>query len=476
LKLYTVYDRRAVYSIQWPAILAGQRGTLIMHVVVVGGGWAGCAAAMQAAKQGADVTLLERTDMLLGTGLVGGIFRNNGRYTAAEEAIALGGGEMFEAMDANAVHSNMEFPGHKHASLYNATLMEPAIRKLLLDAGVEIHFVVRIVDVEMEGRRIRAVVAGKGKEAVRYTGDAFVDTTGTAGVPNTCNKHGNGCGMCILRCHTFGNRVSVAGRAGIKEMIGHKANRYGAMSGACKLVKESLAPEIVEVLNRDGVVVVPIPDSLTDNSKLDSKCCQQYALSEYAKNIVLLDTGFAKLMTTYFPIEQLRQVAGFENARYEDPISGGVGNSIRYFGMTPRDNALRADGIDNLFVAGEKAGLLVGHTEAIVTGILAGYNAAQHAAEDDVLVLPDSLAIGDAIAHVRECMQTEEGLGLKYTFSGAYYFERMKQRGLYTTDIEAIRDRIAAAGLTNIFNARPNFVSAASTSHWRLSAAAAPAE
>ena len=53
-------------------------------IVVIGGGWAGCAAALTAAKAGADVTLLERTDMLLGTGLVGGIFRNNGRYTAAE--------------------------------------------------------------------------------------------------------------------------------------------------------------------------------------------------------------------------------------------------------------------------------------------------------------------------------------------------------------------------------------------------------
>src|SRR3974390_864726 len=118
-----------------------------MHVVVVGGGWAGCAAAMQAAKQGADVTLLERTDMLLGTGLVGGIFRNNGRYTAAEEAIALGGGDMFDAMDANALHRDIEFPGHKHASLYNATTMEPVVRKRLLDAGVAIEFMVRIIDV-----------------------------------------------------------------------------------------------------------------------------------------------------------------------------------------------------------------------------------------------------------------------------------------------------------------------------------------
>jgi len=36
--------------------------------------------------------------MLLGTGLVGGIFRNNGRFVAAEEAIAMGAGEVFGVM------------------------------------------------------------------------------------------------------------------------------------------------------------------------------------------------------------------------------------------------------------------------------------------------------------------------------------------------------------------------------------------
>ncbi|MDF1592308.1 MAG: FAD-dependent oxidoreductase, partial [Desulfobacterales bacterium] len=67
-----------------------------MKVIIVGGGWAGCAAALSAQKQGARVVLIERTDMLLGTGLVGGIMRNNGRYTAAEEMIAMGGGEIFQ--------------------------------------------------------------------------------------------------------------------------------------------------------------------------------------------------------------------------------------------------------------------------------------------------------------------------------------------------------------------------------------------
>ncbi|MBW1711879.1 MAG: hypothetical protein JRJ59_01855, partial [Deltaproteobacteria bacterium] len=65
-----------------------------MKVVVIGGGWSGCAASLAARNQGAEAVLLERTDMLLGTGLGGGVMRNNGRVTAAEDLIALGGSEI----------------------------------------------------------------------------------------------------------------------------------------------------------------------------------------------------------------------------------------------------------------------------------------------------------------------------------------------------------------------------------------------
>jgi hypothetical protein len=425
-----------------------------MKVIVIGGGWSGCAAAIAAARQGAEVTLLERTDMILGTGLVGGIFRNNGRFTAAEEMIAMGGGEMFHAMDACTTHSNIEFPGHKHASLYNIATIEPEVQRALAAAGVDVHYQTRIADVEMDGSRIVAVKTKKNEGNLRFEADAFVETTGTAGVPNICTKHGNGCGMCILRCHTFGNRVGIASRCGVTEMEGHKRDQVGAMSGSCKLLKESLSPDIVEELNRTGVVVVPIPrsgDAPAD--KLSMKACQQYALPAYQDNIVLLNTGHAKLMSPYFPQAALRKVPGFENARFEDPYSGGVGNSIRFVGMAPRDDALKVDGVDNLFCGGEKAGLLVGHTEAVVTGVLAGHNAARYVLGEAPLVLPDSLCIGDAISHVRERMQTEEGLGLKYTFSGSVYFERMKERGSYTTDVAKIGRRVEAEGLTGVFAA-----------------------
>lgn len=46
-------------------------------VVVIGGGWAGCAAAIAAKKAGADVLILEKTDLLLGLGNVGGIDRKS---------------------------------------------------------------------------------------------------------------------------------------------------------------------------------------------------------------------------------------------------------------------------------------------------------------------------------------------------------------------------------------------------------------
>jgi hypothetical protein len=268
---------------------------------------------------------------------------------------------------------------------------------------------------------------------------------------NNCAKYGNGCAMCVLRCPSFGGRVSLAALAGVQEIQGKKkSGAIGAMSGSCKLYKESLSAEIQDTLNSTGVAVIPIPKNLIEDH-LDVKACQQYALTEFKENIVLLDTGHAKLMSPFFNLQKLHMIPGFENARYEDPYSGGLGNSMRYFAMSPRDDSLKITGADNLFGAGEKAGLLVGHTEAIVTGTLAGYNAVKFLRGEPLLTLPRELVIGDAIAFVRESMATEEGMGQKFTFSGSVLFERMKERGSYTTDAAKIKENVERAGLSGVF-------------------------
>jgi hypothetical protein len=422
-----------------------------MRVVVTGGGWAGCAAAVAAAKAGARVTLLEKCDELLGTGLVGGIMRNNGRYTAAEEMIALGAGELFEACDRVSRHRDIEFPGgHRHASLYDVTRIEPAVRRMVEAAGVHVLLRARVTGVRMAAGRIQAVLLRSGRA---LPGEAFVDATGTAGPPGSCTRHGDGCVMCVLRCPTFGGRMSLAALAGLTERQSLRAGGVpGALSGSCELAKDSLAPDIRRTLDEQGWVAVPLPPDLRDLGKLGLKACQQYADVSYAENLVVLDTGHAKLMSSYLPLDVLHRVPGFEHAAFVDPYAAGVGNSIRYTALAPHDLALRAEGVPNLFCAGEKAGPLVGHTEAIVTGTLAGRNAAFHAAGLDAVTLPDTLAVGDAVATVTAAYAAADGLDRKYTFSGAVYFARMEALGLYTTDRAAIRERVRAAGVAGLFD------------------------
>ena len=421
-----------------------------IRIAVVGGGWGGCAAAIAAAKAGASVVLFERADMLLGTGLVGGIFRNNGRWTAAEEMIAMGGGDLFEVMDECAGHKDIEFPGHAHASLYNVYEIEPAVKNYLIDHGVDVETNASIMKLDKKDGKVLSITTRDGKT---YEADAYVDATGTSANPANCNKYGNGCAMCILRCHSFAPRVSICTLAGIEEWNGRKKDgSLGAMSGSCKLFKESLAPEIVAELNEKGVCVIPIPEEASMGDKLGLKACQQYALKAFADNIVLLDTGPAKLMTPYYPLDKLRRIPGFEKARYEDPIAGSKGNSMRYFQFANCNHELQAQGeVDNIFCAGEKGGAMVGHTEAIVTGTLAGQNAVRLALGLALLELPNELSVGDFVNHVVDEMKDDTKRGTKYTFSGSVYFVRMQELGLYDCDKASVEAKVDAAGMKGIF-------------------------
>ena len=419
-----------------------------MKVVIIGGGWAGCSAALQAVKSGAYVELYERTDLLLGVGNVGGIMRNNGRFTAAEELINLGSGEFIEIMDSIVLHKNMEFPGHKHAWLCDVGRAEPIVRRYLLNKGVKIFFKSRVIDVERQQNKIKSLILADKSTVV---GDVFIESTGSTGSMPNCIKYGNGCTMCTLRCPSFGARVSISEKAGIKDKVGERKNGLnGAMSGSCEISRESISRDVLKNLAKDGVAIIPIPKEDIHLEKLDNKVCQQYATLEFAENVILLDTGHIKLMTSYYPLDKLRKIKGLENSVYIDPIAGGNGNSIRYLAASPRDNKMKINGLENLFCAGEKSGFFVGHTEAMTTGTLAGYNAVQYLKGKDLLELPRDLATGDIIAYANDKI-AEDNLYERPTFSGAEYFERMKDIGLYTINKDEVRERVRRLNLTNIF-------------------------
>lgn len=411
-----------------------------MKIVIVGAGWAGISAAYQASKSNNDVILIERTDMLLGSGLVGGIMRNNARFTGLEEIKYMGAGTLIDIIDNCCIHKNIDFPGHKHASLYDITKIENEIKNLLLKQNINIKFQTRIDKVSVKNNKIINVMS-KDEE---FFGDIFIDATGTAGPINNCIKYGNGCASCIFRCASFGGRVSLTNLCGIKEDIGTKRNNtFGSMSGSCKIFKKSLSKEIRNKLEKDGFSIITLKENEIEDH-LDLKACQQYALPEYKNNLILLDTGEAKLMTPFYSLENLRKIDGFENVRYIDPYSGGIGNSMRFFSISPHTNDLRVQGIDNLFCCGEKANL-VGHTEAIITGILAGYNANKLSINRELLIFPTTTCAGLAIDYSNKNKFDE-----KYTLSGSVLFEYIKELNLYSTDEDIIKNRITENNLYNI--------------------------
>ena len=419
-----------------------------MKVIVIGGGWAGCSAAITAKKAGAQVVLYEKTDMLIGLGNVGGIMRNNGRYTAAEELINLGAGDLINITDKNTRHKSIEFPGHEHAWLYDVNKIEPDVRSHLKDLGIELTFMTRVVDIEKEDKVIKGIYLSDG---TYIKGDVFIEATGSTGPMGNCLRYGNGCSMCILRCPSFGPRVSISARAGVEDLQGEREDDvYGAFSGSCKLCKESLSEDLLKEIEEKGSVVLKVPPEDVNLDKLKLKVCQQYALKEFAENIILLDTGHIKLMTSFYPLDKLRKIKGLEKAKYIDPYAGGKTNSVRYLSVAPRRDSMKVKGIDNLFCAGEKSGLFVGHTEAMCTGALAGHNAVRYHLGMPLLILPKTLTIGDIISYANFKMATKEGRRKRYTFAGAEYFKRMKDSGLYSIDNEEIKNRVEKVNLLGI--------------------------
>ncbi len=417
-------------------------------IVIVGGGFSGCAAAIAAVRAGGDVLLIERTDLLLAAGIRAGRMNFNGKFVAAEEAKALGGGDVFEALESIILHRG-NIVDEFHGYIYNTAIAEPTVRRAVEKAGVKLKMCTRITGVQKEGDAIKSVTA---HDKSRYTGDVFVDSTGTFGGVAVCKKWGKGCVMCATyRCMTFGDRVSIATKAGAPELMRHRPDGTpGVMGAAITVHKCTLAPALREKLEREGAVSIPLPQQIIDYSKQRSIGGIRSRRQMEFLNLVDIGISAKCVGIGFLTLNDLRIVPGLEDAIIEDPLGGGLYNSINKVSMTPRDDSLLTRGFSNLFLAGEKAGPGTGIAEVLVTGAVAGHNAVRKALGMPPLILPRSTAIGDFIAFTGEMMDKPGGLDDGYAFAHGTYFERMKALGTYSPDAKVAHQRIKSAGLIGI--------------------------
>lgn len=185
-----------------------------VDVLVVGGGPAGIAAAVSAARQGCRVTLAEREFCLGGTatgGLVGPFMTCSdpqGKHQIIrgffEEIIhrlvAVGG-----AMDPMSItkcdgHSSWHDKGHNNVTPFNTEALKLVAEEMCEEAGVSLLYGMQAMDVQKsaDGKRLSGVVFLAKEGPVFVRAKAFVDGTGDgdvaalAGCPMMCGEEGTG--------------------------------------------------------------------------------------------------------------------------------------------------------------------------------------------------------------------------------------------------------------------------------------------
>ena len=418
-------------------------------VVVVGGGLAGCGAALAAAKAGAQVTLLERTDMLIGVAISAGETNGNGNFVANNELRFLGAGELPDAFLSIKLHDRIQFPdAGRNLFLFNTGRAEPLIKKIVKGTpGIEVLLETRAVNVQKEDDLILAVKLENGR---MIEGDAFVDCTGARGGINICRKYGKGCVMWLVKCPAFGDRLGMVEKAGGKVYDKRRPDgTRGHVGAAITLFKDTLAPELKAQLERKGLLKIPIPSKMVDYSK--HGLMGGLRTKDFLASLILSDIGpVAKLSGLGFMTqEELRQVPDFEDVEVEIPRASRY-NAIVQVAIAVRDSAMKVTGFKNLFCGGEKADQSsVGG--AITSGILAGHNAARNACKRELLVLPVSTALGGFFAYTTEMFKTLEGRNVGYHMGSGPYWERMQRLGLDTDNVKKIKGRVKEAGMLGVF-------------------------
>ena len=173
------------------------------EVIVCGGGCAGVAAAIASGRNGAKTILLEKSSTVGGTatnGLVGPFMTC---FDPKGERQIIRGifDEMICRMEEKegAIHPSKTGQvssygcyiklRHNNVTPFHPEVLKMVMLEMLLEAGVEIHLGISILDVEKNGNSIRSVIAFDGQKLVQFEGTVFLDCTGDgfvslkAGVP-----------------------------------------------------------------------------------------------------------------------------------------------------------------------------------------------------------------------------------------------------------------------------------------------------
>jgi hypothetical protein len=159
-------------------------------VVVVGGGPAGTAAAISAARCGKKVVLLEQSGQLGGMGTLGNvsIFMPVGNVTGIYR-------EIISEVLAEYLPTDHD---KSIAPQYSPFLLRHYLNEKMKQEGVQVYYHTGFVGVVKDGSRLKAVIASTREGLKAFEGERFIDCTGDAkvaidaGLPHTSGREEDG--------------------------------------------------------------------------------------------------------------------------------------------------------------------------------------------------------------------------------------------------------------------------------------------
>jgi len=429
-----------------------------MKVVIVGGGPAGCSAAVSAKRLGADVVLIERMNRLGGLGTQAGIYWFPVADVALTEDKELGGGDLFDLLDSIAVHRKVQIPHWTTISTYNIMKLDSRLQKALIEKGIKLMLNKRAVDIRTTGNAIDAVVFDKKQQ---IEGDVFIDTSGANAGMTDCSKWGYGCVGCSLQCAVFGPCGGIvekkAQTVAIQSDYAMELGHWGTLGSSVMLSWGSLSAKHQKELEEKGYIQIKVAPTSKPNLER-ARRTEQLELVKYGNeigflgdHITIVDVGkTAKLTTISAPlyVHDLRNFHGLEEVVTCDPIAGDKGHAVHKTRMAIRDNLLKVEGFSNLFCAGNKAGSFRSILDAMITGELAGYNAARLGCGKPCIEFPKSMAIGAFIDYTGNMLRNTEGRRGGYSLLNP---NLLKSMDVYRVDNRQIIDEVKNIGLSNIY-------------------------
>lgn len=142
-----------------------QRQAMDVDVVVAGGGTAGCAAAIAAARRGHRVLLVEEGNCLGGVSTAGGV----NEWFASLDGL----GDIFAQVITQLEHYSARF-----GQFYNPEYLKIIWQLMTEAAGVEILFHASVVGATVDDRQVTSVTVVSCSQFIEVNAKFFIDTTG----------------------------------------------------------------------------------------------------------------------------------------------------------------------------------------------------------------------------------------------------------------------------------------------------------